>query len=107
MSLFSSFFGPDINEISSQERAIRGSVLLDVRTPDEFRAGHIEGALNVPLVALPSTAPQRLPDKTAPIFVYCLSGARSTQACRELERQGYSSVTNMGGIDRWSGPLTQ
>lgn len=105
MSLFSNFFGPDINEMALQARSIRGSILLDVRTPDEFHEGHIEGALNVPLVALPSTASERLPDKTTPIFAYCLSGARSAQACRELVRQGYSSVTNMGGINRWSGPL--
>lgn len=39
------------------------------------------------------------------LFVYCLSGARSAQACRVLGQLGYSNVTDMGGITRWSGPV--
>ena len=48
-----------------------------------------------------------LPNKNAPIYAYCLSGARSAQACRELERQGYTNAVNMGGIGNWSGPLAR
>lgn len=107
MSLFSSFFGPNINELAAQARATPNSIMIDVRTPDEYREGHIEGALSIPLVSIPATAAQRLPDKNAPIYAYCLSGARSAQACRELERQGYANVVNMGGIGSWSGPLVR
>ncbi|MDO4437004.1 MAG: rhodanese-like domain-containing protein [Coriobacteriaceae bacterium] len=107
MSLFSSFFGPSINELAAQAAETPGSILVDVRSPDEFRGGHITGAMNVPLVALPANATRRLPNKQAPLFVYCLSGARSAQACRELARQGYENVTDMGGINRWTGPLAQ
>ena len=107
MSLFSSFFGPNINELAAQARDTPGSIVIDVRTPDEYREGNIEGALSVPLVSVPATAAQRLPNKNAPIYAYCLSGARSAQACRELERQGYTNAVNMGGIGNWSGPLAR
>ena len=53
MSLFSSFFGPNINELAAQARDTPGSIVIDVRTPDEYREGHIEGALSVPLVSVP------------------------------------------------------
>lgn len=107
MSLFSGIFGPSINELAVQARETPGSVMIDVRSPEEYRDGHIEGALSIPLVSIPVTAAKRLPDKSAPIFAYCLSGARSAQAVRELERQGYTNVVNMGGIGRWSGPLAR
>lgn len=105
MPLFSNFSGPGIDELAAQARETTGSIVIDVRSPDEYREGHIEGALNIPLVSIPATATQRLPNKNTPIYAYCLSGARSAQACRELERQGYTNVVNMGGIGRWTGPL--
>ena len=107
MSIFSSIFGPGIDELTAQARETPGSIVIDVRSPDEYRDGHIEGAVSIPLVSIPATASKRLPDKNAPIYAYCLSGARSAQAVRELERQGYTKVVNMGGIGRWSGPLVR
>lgn len=107
MSFLSGFFGPGIDELAAQARETPGSIMIDVRTPDEYRDGHIEGAVGIPLVSIPATAARRLPDKDAPIYAYCLSGARSAQACRELERQGYTNVVNMGGVGRWSGGLVR
>ena len=110
MSFFSGFFGPGIDELAAQARETPGSIMIDVRTPDEYRDGHIEGAVSIPLVSIPATAARRLPDKDAPIYAYCLSGARSSQACRELERQGYTNVVNMGGrrpLVRRPGPLAR
>ena len=88
-------------------KAFTMSLFSGIFGPEEYRDGHIEGALSIPLVSIPATAAKRLPDKSAPIFAYCLSGARSAQAVRELERQGYTNVVNMGGIGRWSGPLAR
>lgn len=105
MSLFSAFFGPDINEPVAQAQQVPGHILLDVRSADEYRGGHIEGARNAPLSTLAVTAPRQVPDKHAPLYVYCLSGARSAQAVRELRRMGYEHVTDVGGINRWSGAL--
>ena len=110
MSFLSGFFGPGIDELAAQARETPGSIMIDVRTPDEYRDGHIEGAVSIPLVSIPATAAIRLPDRDAPIYAYCLSGARSAQACRELERQGYTNVVNMGGrrpLVRRPGPLAR
>ena len=100
MSLFSGIFGPSINELAVQARETPGSVMIDVRSPEEYRDGHIEGALSIPLVSIPATAAKRLPKEER-------RGARSAQVVLELERQGYTCIVNMGGIGRWSGPLVR
>lgn len=76
------------------------AVLLDVRTPEEYRSGHVPGAANLPLDRLGEL---NLP-KNRPIFAYCLSGARSAQACAWLKRKGYEA-TNLGGIGGYRGLL--
>jgi len=80
-------------------------VLVDVRNPDEFRNGHLKGSLNIPLDRLPASLEQKVPGKSKRIFVYCLSGARSSQAVGWMTRNGYENVTNIGGISSWSGPV--
>ena len=71
-----------------------------MRTPEEYRAGHIPGAQNLPLDRLSAaSAPAG-----APLFVYCHSGARSAQARRILERAG-RTVTDLGGLMGYRGPL--
>jgi phage shock protein E len=93
---------------AKQELAKDGSIiLLDVRDTDEYREGHIQGSINIPLHILPAVLPQKLTDKNARIFVYCLSGARSAQASRWLRQNGYENVVNIGGIYSWSGPVVR
>ena len=81
-----------------------GSVLVDVRTEEEFACGHIPGSINVS-----STYIQRLgeqfPDPDTPLYLYCASGFRSSRAALLLTSVGYTNVTDLGGIDAWSGPL--
>ena len=78
--------------------------LLDVRTHDEYRQGHIPGSINIPLDRLQHGLSTFLPEKNAQVFVYCLSGARSQSACAIMARSGYAHVTNIGGIMSWQGP---
>lgn len=106
MGLFSSMFGKGIDAYMEDARATPGAVVLDVRSPEEFVDGHIDGARNVPVSHI-QNAPRQVPALDTPLFVYCLSGARSAQACRFLAQMGYTTVTNMGGINRWSGPVKQ
>lgn len=80
-------------------------VLLDVRNTDEYRQGHIKGSINVPLHLVPVTLSEKVPDKKARIFVYCLSGGRSSQARGWMVQNGYENVTNIGGITSWGGPI--
>jgi thioredoxin len=80
-----------------------GAQVLDVRTVDEFQNGHIEGAINAdfstPLV-FAQIASKLAKDKT--VFVYCLSGARSTSAAGMLKEMGFKSIVNLtGGILAW------
>jgi rhodanese-related sulfurtransferase len=75
--------------------------LVDVRRPDEFAAGHIDGAILMPLDTLPNTY-TKLP-KTGRLIVYCRSGHRSGQAVQFLIDHGYANAVSMnGGFLAWS-----
>jgi rhodanese-related sulfurtransferase len=78
--------------------------LIDVRTPEEYHAGHIPGSRNIPLDRI-GEIEKTVPDRDAKLFVYCLSGGRSASACAYLVRLGYTNVTNIGGIARWNGRI--
>ena len=83
MALFGLLTRPDINVGVAEARQTPGALLLDVRTKAEYDAGHIAGSRSFPLDAL-QQAPQVLPDKSTPLFVYCLSGGRSSRAAATL-----------------------
>jgi len=72
-------------------------VILDVREPNEFRAGHIPGAINVPRGLLEFQVSGKIPDKSTPLLVYCKSGGRGVLASKTLQSMGYNNVTNMDG----------
>jgi len=72
--------------------------LLDVRTPEEYRLGHIAGSINVPLDQIYNYSG----DKNTLIFVHCQSGGRSRRAKHALISIGYINVTDIGGIAGWS-----
>ena len=84
-----------------------GAVLLDVRTREEYAAGHIGGSRNLPLELLPADAPRELPDRGAPLYVYCRSGGRSRRAAALLKRMGYTNVTDIGGIADYRGRVVR
>ncbi len=79
------------------------AVLVDVREADEFRAGHIPGAVNVPLSEISGIGISR----DRPLYVYCLRGMRSRSAVRTLKRMGYGDVRSIGGIASYRGKLEQ
>ena len=76
-------------------------ILLDVRTQEEYAAGHIENAILIPNTELAGRAPAELPDKDALIILYCRSGNRSATAARDLADLGYTRVYDLGGIIDW------
>lgn len=76
-------------------------IILDVRTPGEFAASHIEGAINIANETISGERPSLLPDLDATILVYCRSGARSAQASKKLLALGYTEVYDFGGIINW------
>ena len=96
--------GPDIHRGVEEQLAVSGSVLLDVRNEDEYRAGHIPGSRNLPLHTIDKVG-SIAENKDTPLYVYCYSGARSRQATAVLQRMGYSNVKNIGGIAAWNGKV--
>lgn len=88
-------------ELIEENRANPDFVILDVRTPGEFRAGKIADAQLLDFYSDFETAIQNLPrDKT--YFVYCRSGVRSVGACEIMEALGFAKCLNLeGGIIEW------
>jgi peptide methionine sulfoxide reductase MsrA/rhodanese-related sulfurtransferase len=76
-------------------------IIVDVREPSEFSAGHIPGAINLPLGSLVQLAKNQLPDKDALIYLYCRSGSRSQSGAQQLVREGYTRLYDLGGIINW------
>lgn len=76
-------------------------IILDVRTLEEYNAGHIEGAVLLPVTDIEKEAANVLPDKDATILVYCRSGNRSQTASQKLVDLGYTKVFDFGGIINW------
>ncbi len=104
MAFLDLFKGPDINQGVEAFRSTKDAVLLDVRTPGEYAQGHIPGSINIPLQGLDEIE-ESVNNKATPIFVHCLSGARSRQATALLRQMGYSNVNNIGGISAYRGKV--
>ena len=104
MRFFDFLKGPDINQGVKEYSTTDSAVLLDVRTPDEYRQGHIPGSKNVPLQSISKVAGM-IDNKSTPIFVYCLGGVRSRQAAAILQQMGYTNVKDIGGIAAYSGKM--
>ena len=82
-----------------------GYIILDVRRNDEFAAGHIPNAINVPNESIGNSEIPELPDKNQLIFVYCRSGRRSKEAAEKLVALGYTNIVEFGGILDWKGEI--
>lgn len=105
-----------IREIDTDaaEQAIRDAdLLLDVREPEEFQAGHIPGAVNIPrgLLEFKLDNDPQLAARALDIVLYCKSGGRAALAARTLKELGYLQVHSIaGGFDAWAQagkPVTQ
>ena len=104
MGFFNFFKQPDINQGVNEFNQREDAILLDVRTPQEYRDGFIPGSKNVPLQAIDKVA-ELVENKDTALYVYCHSGARSRQAAGILEYLGYSNVTDIGGIAAYRGKV--
>ena len=104
MGFFDFLKGPDINEGVAAYSGTPGAVLLDVRTEEEYRSGHIPGSVLLPLQSL-NRVDTVAAGKQTPLFVYCRSGARSGRAVEALKKRGYEKAVNIGGVLGYDGPL--
>ncbi len=116
--MFNRFFGKpeapvsasavDVTE-AQRRLASREAVLIDVREPDEWAAGHVAGATHIPLGDLAARLAEVPRDR--PVLLFCRSGNRSGKTTAFLRQQGYGQATNVeGGIVAWQGaglPVTR
>ena len=113
-TFYHQFYNPSLKQMDAKKsninqgvldfKAVPGAVLLDVRTQQEYQEYHIPESTNIPLQFI-ETTPSFIVNSDTPLFVYCYSGARSRQATEELLRMGYTNVTDIGGIQAYSGKV--
>jgi len=106
MGFFDFFKQPDVNQGVKEYQRTSGAMLLDVRTPEEYRSGYIPGSRNIPLQTIDRVG-SVAEDKDTALYVYCQSGARSRQAAGMLKQMGYTNVNNIGGIAAYAGKVEQ
>lgn len=91
---------PSISTNELADKLEQSITLIDVRTPEEYRRGHIAKAVNYPLNKI-----DRYKGKENELYVICQSGMRSKQAAKVLKQKGYTVTNVQGGMNRWQGPI--
>jgi rhodanese-related sulfurtransferase len=87
-------------EVAALARHVaEGALVIDVRQPDEYAAGHVPGAVLIPLATVPDNLHRFRDD--GPTYVICRSGARSMRACELAADEGYDAVNVAGGTGAW------
>lgn len=89
---------PQTEQSMVQPEKAKG-VWIDVRSAEEFNAGHLQNAVNIPHDQILARIQAVSPDKNAPVNLYCRSGRRAEAALTELKNAGYTNVTNHGGYE--------
>ena len=74
-------------------------VLLDVRSPEEYAAGYLQGARNIPHDRIEEEIAAAVPDKSVQVILYCRSGRRAGTALQTMQAMGYENVSNYGGLE--------
>ncbi|TMA71663.1 MAG: molybdopterin-synthase adenylyltransferase MoeB [Deltaproteobacteria bacterium] len=95
---------PEVSVEDVRQRLTRDgkATVLDVREKEEYREGHLQGAVSLPRGFLEMRVEETVPDRQAPIIAYCGGGTRSLIAARTLKEMGYTNVVSMsGGYTAW------
>ncbi|HET8724028.1 MAG TPA: rhodanese-like domain-containing protein [Anaeromyxobacteraceae bacterium] len=95
-----------VSGATARTLAAAGAKVVDVRTPEEFAAGHVPGAVNVPYDELPRRAAEIGPPSTA-VVLYCRSGRRSGIAAEALRKAGFTKVYDFQSVSAWPGELVK
>ena len=89
-----------VSEEAARKHLAQGALVIDVRSPEEFRSGHVPDAINLPLGELRESLPRRVKDKNQVLLLHCLSGGRSGIARGQLRSLGYPNAFNLGSFAR-------
>ena len=93
-----------VDGTTAQQLQQRGVTVLDVRTSQEFEAGHVPGAVNIPYDQVAARSAE-VGLKGKPVLLYCRSGRRSAIAASELNKQGFTAVYDFRSLSDWPGPV--
>ena len=85
---------------TAREHLKKGALVVDVRTVEEFKSGHLTNAVNIPLDEIKEALPRRVPDKSKVLLLPCRSGRRSGIAEQELRGLGYTNAFNIGSYEQ-------
>ena len=89
----------DIEEVKTIMKNDIGATLVDVRSPQEYREGHLNRSINIPLYDLEKNCEEMLKDKNNTVILVCQSGSRSKKALKILQSMGYTSIYQLA---RWT-----
>ena len=89
-----------VSEEAARKHLAQGALVIDVRSPEEFRGGHVPDAINLPLGGLHDSLPRRVKDKNQVLLFHCLSGGRSGIAKGQARGLGYANTFNLGSYAR-------
>ena len=97
----------NMDEAFKMMNDINDYIILDVRTYEEYKDGHIPNSINYPNEDIDDKILNVLPNKDQYIFVYCRSGNRSKQASEKLFNMGYKNTIEFGGINSYKGEIVK
>lgn len=102
----SALFAESVPSVSPQQasemQTLQKAVIVDVRENDEWNAGHIMGAVHIPLGEIQNRITELAKYQNQPVITQCRSGKRSAQAAELLAKAGFNNVHNMdGGLNAW------
>ncbi len=90
----------DITIEELNNKVAQGAILLDVRSNQEYKEGHLQGAINIPDYELRNRVQREIPKKNQSIVIYCQYGGRSRNAYNMMKNMGYTNICNLsGGLD--------
>lgn len=75
---------------------VQSAKVIDVRTPEEYASGHVQGAVNIPVSEIETRISEVAKSKDTPLAVHCRSGGRSARAASKLRQMGYTNVKDLG-----------
>lgn len=90
----------DITIEELKNKVMQGAILIDVRSNQEYREGHLQGAINIPDFEINNRVQREIPKKNQLIILYCQYGGRSRNTMNIMKKIGYTNVYNLyGGLD--------
>ena len=97
---YRNFQNGDVTIEELKRKVVQGAILIDVRSNQEYREGHLQGAINIPDFEIINRVEREIPKKRQVIILYCQYGGRSKNVSSIMKKMGYANVYNLyGGLN--------